>query len=202
MTASPPEWTETETQILEATFRALREHGYADLTLRKIAAEFEKSRALIYQHFRSKEELFAALVQYLIDRYETHLTVEAGGDARDRLERYVEVGLFGPDDPGFDHWAFHAALLEFRVQGHHDEALREPLDRSYRRVLGIVVDILDDGIEQGVFREVDRTSAAQLIVGAVDAARMLRIVGVDEDAPETFHDAIRSFVLPNLYAPS
>jgi AcrR family transcriptional regulator len=199
MTAARSEWTETESEILEATFRALCEHGYADLTLRKIAAEFEKSRALIYQHYRSKEELFAALVQYLIDQYEEYLDVESGGDPRARLDRYIEVGLFGPDDPDFDHWAFHTALLEFRVQGHHNEELRDHLVRSYERVLDIVEDVIRDGVRQGVFRDVDRTQAAQLLVGVIDAARMLRIVGVDDDAPEAFHDAIHAFVLPNLY---
>lgn len=199
MTTVEHEWTEMEAQILEATFRALYEHGYADLTLRKIAAEFEKSRALIYQHYRSKEDLFAALIQYLIDQYEVHLAVDEDGDARDRLERYIEVGLFGPIDPDFDHWAFHTALLEFRVQSHHDPELRVPLDQSYNRVVGIVGDIIGDGIDQGVFRDVDRKQVAQLIVGTIDAARLLKIVGVDDDAPETFAEAIQAFIFPSLY---
>lgn len=41
----PPE---THERLMQATYAALCEHGYADLTLRKIAAEFEKSRGLLY----------------------------------------------------------------------------------------------------------------------------------------------------------
>lgn len=193
-------WTETEVEILEATFDALCRHGYADLTLRKIAAEFEKSRSLIYYHYRTKEELFAALVLYLIDRYEERMALGEIDDPVIRLNRYVETALFGLDDPDFDHWAFHTALLEFRVQANHNESLRPAIEQSYARVLDIVVAIIEDGIESGDFREVDPVAAAKLIVGAVDAARTLKIVGVDETAPETFHEAIGEYVLPRLYA--
>lgn len=200
-TAEADQWTETEAAILEAAFRALCEHGYADLTLRKIAAEFEKSRALIYQHYRSKEALFAALVQYLIDRYESYMALDETGDPRTRLDRYIETALYGPEDPAFDHWAFHTALLEFRVQGHHHEELRPYLDESYARVLDIVTAIIDDGIEQRQFRDVDAAVAAKLIVGTIDAARILKIVGADEDAPAAFEEAIHELLLPQLYAP-
>jgi AcrR family transcriptional regulator len=193
-------WSETEVEIMEATFAALGRHGYADLTLRKIAAEFEKSRSLIYYHYRTKEELFAALIQYLIDRYEERMALEDVEDPVVRLDRYVDTGLFGPDDPAFDHWAFHAALLEFRVQANHNESLRPAIEESYERVLDIVAAIVEDGIERGAFREVDPRTAAKLIVGIVDAARTLRIVGVDETAPETFREALDEFVLPRLYA--
>lgn len=193
-------WTDTEVEIMEATFDALCRHGYADLTLRKIAAEFDKSRSLIYYHYRTKEELFSALVLYLIDQYEERMGLEDIAEPAARLERYVETGLFGPDDPEFDHWAFHTALLEFRVQANHNESIRPAIERSYARVVDIVAAIVRDGIERSTFREVDPTVAAKLIVGTVDAARTLKIVGVDETAPKTFHEAIEEFVLPRLYA--
>lgn len=193
-------WTESEVEIMEATFEALCRHGYADLTLRKIAAEFDKSRSLIYYHYRTKEELFAALVLYLIDRYEERMALGEIDDPVIRLNRYVETALFGPDDPDFDHWAFHTALLEFRVQANHNESIRPAIEESYARVLDIVAAIVEDGIESGDFREVDPVAAAKLIVGITDAARTLKIVGVDETAPETFHEAIGEFVLPRLYA--
>ena len=193
-------WTEAEVEILEATFDALCRYGYADLTLRKIAAEFDKSRSLIYYHYRTKEELFAALVPYLIDRYEERMALDDVEDPVARLDRYVETALFGPDDPDFDHWAFHTALLEFRVQANHNESLRPAIEESYARVVDIVTAIVAEGIEGGSFRDVDATVAAKLVVGAIDAARTLKIVGVDETAPETFHEAIGEFVLPRLYA--
>lgn len=194
------QWTETEAAIMEATFRAIREHGYADLTLRKIADEFEKSRGLIYQHYPNREELFAALVQYLTDQYETHMALEEAVDPAVRLERYLDTALFGPDDPEFDHWAFHTALLEFRIQGRHNETLRSLLDRGYDRVLDIVRAILEDGIERDAFREVDPDRTARLLVGIVDAARLLRVSGADETAPERFRAALSEVVLPGIYA--
>ena len=44
----PDRSTDTQTAIMDATYRALCEHGYSNLTIDKIDAEFEKSKSLLY----------------------------------------------------------------------------------------------------------------------------------------------------------
>lgn len=50
-------FSEVDEEIMEATYRALREHGYADLTIKRIAAEYGKSTAAVHYHYDTKEEL-------------------------------------------------------------------------------------------------------------------------------------------------
>jgi AcrR family transcriptional regulator len=192
---------ETYEALMAATYRALCEHGYDDLTMRDIAAEFEKSRALVHYHYDTKADLLAAVFEWMVDRYEERM-LESVGDAEDprtMLERFVDVALSGPDDPAFDHWAFFTALLEFRSRAHRDERIREALLGSYDRAVGIVRAILEDGIEQGVFREVDAEAAAHFLFLATDAVRVRRITNGEPEAVEQGRTALDQLVLEPLY---
>ncbi|MEF8774483.1 MAG: helix-turn-helix domain-containing protein, partial [Halobacteriales archaeon] len=51
---------DTDEALMAATYRALCEHGYADLTIQQIGAEFEKSTSLLYHHYDGKDELLVA----------------------------------------------------------------------------------------------------------------------------------------------
>ena len=76
--------------IMEATARAIAEHGIADLTVRDIGAEFDRSRSLIHYHYNSKDDLLAAFVEYIVDRY-TETGVDADGEVG-RLPEFVDLG--------------------------------------------------------------------------------------------------------------
>lgn len=67
----------TREEILAATYRSLREHGYADLTIEKIGREFEKSPSLVYHHFDDKDDLVLAMLDSLLDSFETTVIDEA-----------------------------------------------------------------------------------------------------------------------------
>lgn len=69
-------------QILHAARRAFVTHGFAART-RDIAAEAGVNEALLYRHFRSKEELFAAAVVDPLERAVADLTVQAGEPPED-----------------------------------------------------------------------------------------------------------------------
>jgi AcrR family transcriptional regulator len=192
---------ETYEALMAATYRALCEHGYDDLTMRDISAEFEKSRALIHYHYDSKADLLAAVFEWMVDRYEERMLegVATAEDPEAMLERFVDLSLSGPADPSFDHWAFFTALLEFRSRAHRDERIRAALMASYDRAVGIVRAILEDGIERGVFREVDAEAAAHFLFLATDAVRVRRITNGDPDAVAQGRVALDQLVLEPLY---
>ncbi|SEP09097.1 transcriptional regulator, TetR family [Halogranum amylolyticum] len=51
-------------RFLEATYRALCRHGYADLTVGDIAAEAERSKSLVHYYYGSKEHLFTEFLVF------------------------------------------------------------------------------------------------------------------------------------------
>ncbi|RKD93728.1 TetR/AcrR family transcriptional regulator [Halopiger aswanensis] len=172
---------DTHAQMMQATYEALRKHGYSELTIQRIGDEFPKSKSLIYQHYDSKDELLVAFLEYLLEQFEADLPI--GDDfenAKEHLEMLIEYAL--PNEFGDDHLDFARAVEALRGQAPHDEAYQEQFaatDAFYRR---LTADVIRVGIEQGVFRDVDPEQTAAFIVASVHGARNQRVTA-DTAAP-------------------
>lgn len=195
----PPE---TYQSIMAATYRAFCEHGVADLTMRDIAAEFEKSRSLLHYHYDTKRELIVTLLDFLVDHYVETIEGNRTDDPRADLERVVNEALVGPEEPeleGFEFWEFHTALLELRAQAHRVPAYREQFEKSYEEIHATVAGIIGDGIDRGQFRAVDPDRYATLLLDATDAARSRAITLDQRDSAADSYDAIHERLLEPLY---
>jgi AcrR family transcriptional regulator len=126
---------DTRQAILGAAFRALCEHGYADLTIKRIGEEFDKSPSLVYHHYDGKDELLIDLLGFLLDGFEASVSEgEFDLTPRERLDTYVAAttdpdsipGEYGPDG------RFMTAIVELRAQAATDDAYRDHFDRSDR----------------------------------------------------------------------
>jgi AcrR family transcriptional regulator len=168
-------------EIMDGVYRALRSHGYADVTMQDIADECSKSKSLLHYHYDTKEDLLVAFLDEVITDSAARIREHAGDPPIDRLVGFIGWFVFEAD--AVDREAFHIALLELRTQGPFNERIREQLVRSDRLLRGTVADILESGIESGVFRDVDVEETAALIVATVDGARTRQITltgGADE----------------------
>ncbi|GAA0449245.1 TetR/AcrR family transcriptional regulator [Halococcus dombrowskii] len=172
--------TDTREEIMEATYRALCEHGYANLTMQAIADEFEKTKAVLHYHYDTKDELLAAFLEHLLDRFTSRLDVDSD-DPNARLDALVDELLLGLDDESGEDREFHTALLELRAQAPHNAAFREQLAANYDLLLDMLTTIIDDGIEQGVFHDVDAERLAALIMATMLGGRVHQIT-LDREA--------------------
>lgn len=171
-------------EIMDGVYRALRAHGYADVTMQDIADECSKSKSLLHYHYDTKEDLLVAFLDYVITDSEARIRAHADNPPAERLAGFVGWFVFEAD--AADREAFHIALLELRTQGPFNERIREQLVRSDRLLRGTVADILESGIEAGTFREVDVEETAALIVATLDGARTRQITltgGTGDDRP-------------------
>jgi len=127
--------TNTREAILGAAFRALCEHGYADLTIKRIGEEFDKSPSLVYHHYDGKDELLVDLLEYLLDGFESALAADAFDlSPRARLDAYVSA-MTDPTAIDAEHAPdarFLTAVIELRAQAATDDAYRGHFDRSDR----------------------------------------------------------------------
>ncbi|OYR53319.1 TetR family transcriptional regulator [Halorubrum sp. Ea1] len=168
-------------EIMDGVYRALRAHGYADVTMQDIADECSKSKSLLHYHYDTKEDLLVAFLDYVITDSEARIRAHADEPPIERLAGFVGWFVFEAD--AVDREAFHIALLELRTQGPFNERIREQLVRSDRLLRGTVADILESGIENGTFREVDVEETAALVVATLDGARtrQITLTGGDGD---------------------
>ncbi len=189
---------DTREEIMEATFRALSEHGYKDLRVRDIGAEMELSRQVIHYHFDGKYDLLSSFLAYVIDQYEGSVEVADDMDPRSELDARIDQCLFGPEFEEFTHWDRMKVYHELYAHAQNDDEHRELFEEHYARLRGSIVDVIEAGIEQGVFREVNAERMGQLITDVIHAARERRISLGHEDAPEEARAAIDEFVLDSL----
>ncbi|GGL65752.1 TetR/AcrR family transcriptional regulator [Halocalculus aciditolerans] len=193
----PPETaerTETESEIMAATYRALCEHGYASLTMQAIADEYGKTTAAIHYHYDTKEGLMVAFLEYLLDRFVEHVeeveTVEPAARLHDL------AGQFLRDDPEYRDLV--VAVIELRAQAPYDADLREQFKQNNEYIRALLRTVVEDGIEQGVFRDVDPEHVATACLTIVDGARA-RYVTLDEpdaidDGRQTLEEYLESVV--------
>ncbi|MFB6088432.1 MAG: TetR/AcrR family transcriptional regulator [Candidatus Aenigmatarchaeota archaeon] len=111
--------------IMEATYKALCKHGYADLSIEKISRECDKGKSLIYYHFDSKRDLMQSFLEYLIDEVERIIDEMKDYNREEQLDRLLDAGLAVDDEM----WNFRKALFEIRSQAPYREGFAEKLGR-------------------------------------------------------------------------
>lgn len=189
---------ETREAIMEATFRALSEHGYTDLRMRDIGDEFEMTRPVIHYHFNSKHELISSFLEYLIAQYKNDVAADDGDDHWERLRIRIDRCMFGPDLEGFDHWERMKVYHELFSQAQHNDAHRELFNEHYEGMVVGLAEVIREGIEDGTFADVEPMEFSQLLTDVIHSARARRISLGQTDAPERARAAIDAFVLTSL----
>lgn len=153
---------ETRAEIMQATFQALRRHGYADLSIEHISAELGKSKSLLYYYYESKDEVLLALLDHAIEEYVGDLDVDAERSPETALKQFLDTLLAPPEVQAGPELI--AVLLELRVQGVSDAAYRERFTRLDQRLQTTIEDLIERGIEAGEFSPVDAQQVAGHIV--------------------------------------
>jgi AcrR family transcriptional regulator len=190
--------TDTQEVIMEATFRALSKHGYKDLRMRNIGEEMDLTRQVIHYHYDGKYDLMSSFLEYVIEQYEGSVEVDESADPREELGARIDQCLFGPEFSEFTHWDRMKVYHELYTQAQNDGQHREIFNEHYERIRGSIVEVIEAGIEQGAFRDVDAERMGQLVTDVIHAARGRRISLGHEDAPEEARRAIDEFILDSL----
>lgn len=183
---------ETRTAIMEATYRALCEHGYADLTIDRIDEEFEKSKSLLYYHYDDKDEILLNLLEYILDQFAVEDTVDPEDDPDIQLRTFIEAFLPWTLDEEADE--FQTAVFELRSQALSDGDYREQFARADALLIETIVSLIEDGIGAGTFREVDTERTAEHIYSTINGAMLRRLTTEDESAVRTARKELDEYV--------
>lgn len=184
-------------EIMHATYRALREHGYADLTIKRIADEYGKSTAAIHYHYDTKDNLLAAFLEYVLDRFKDAIHEVETTDPTQRLDLLLDQLLVEPED----HRDLLIAMLEMRSQVPSKEAFGERFQQNDEYVRYMLETVIAQGIDTGVFNDVDPDHVARALMTIVDGARTREVV-LDGDALVTARRTADEYVNAVLLAES
>lgn len=152
----------TRRHIQESVVRAVTSVGVQGLTMDRIAEEARIAKGTIYLYFRTKDELVKATIEWcftpLMDELVAILESDLPPD--ERLRRFTQR---------------HLAYFEdrrdlFRVLLHERSRVQSRQDRRrssrYKKLVEKTAAVIQEGVETGVFREVDSSKLAGMIIEA------------------------------------
>jgi AcrR family transcriptional regulator len=185
----PPE---TKGEVAEAVRKALAKHGYARLTTKAIAAESEKSEAGLYYYYDSKDEMIAAFLEVAAGSLRADLEEGDFAGPEERL-RFACDRLFVDRENERDR-GVNVAIMELLSHAPYNETLRGPLTTLEEHTLETLTGIVADGVETGVFREVDPRGTAAFLLAAGDGATGFHLALGIEDVGDRLHEQAHLFV--------
>ena len=168
---------ETRTAIMRATYEALIEHGYENLTIQRIGDKFPKSKSLIYQHYDGKDEVLVELLEFLLDHFETQMPKPAGGNAHDCLRAILDYVL--APEPDTERVELTKVMVELRGQAPHNETFEAYFTANDGRFRRSLADIVERGIEEGVYRPVDADAVAEFLLTTISGGTVRRATAAD-----------------------
>ena len=134
--------------IRAAAFTQFAERGYPVVTVRDIMKACGLTQGALYNHFKSKDELLHDIItttQAELERVCQQAVVGAGSDPRARLAAFVRAYVMR-------HCRLRVeALVANREISWLDGERVADIRRSRRAIRDIVVNILAEGIERGLF---------------------------------------------------
>ena len=153
-------------EILRRAAHLILEQGFEIISLVDVARACDISKAGLYYHFNSKQELLAAIISYAQDIHEDVIQkVLAGstGDDADDLRRLIHshaVMMTREDDAAF-------AILAVDEMRSLLPADRARVARRKRSYLGLIRERLERLARAGKLRDVDITAATHTLAGMV-----------------------------------
>jgi AcrR family transcriptional regulator len=126
--------------IVEKAAPVFSAHGFSGLGMRQIAQELGMSKSALYHYFPSKDELFAACTEFVVERdgalVETDMT-----DATAHEKTAVLMEMFGEIEKGFQGEAF--LLLDYmRGKAHREIARDKNMKLANKRYLEMIAAIV------------------------------------------------------------
>lgn len=184
-----------ESEIMQATHRALREYGYADLTIKRIADEYGKSTAAVHYYYDTKEALLVAFLDYLLEEFVDSIHETETTDPEKRLNRLLDRLITGLEE----HRDLSIALMEMRSQAPYKAEFRDRFRQNDEYIRYMLKSVITHGIDEGVFNDVDANHVVEGLMTIVDGARARVVVLDDPAALDTARKTATEYVEAKLH---
>jgi AcrR family transcriptional regulator len=139
-------------------------------------------KGTIYEYFRSKEEIFNEAFALVFNSMESALldAVQTTDDPVEKLKRLTELSL---QHFLHENREFAGIMMDFWAEGirNKDQNIIEmiALHEVYSKYRSLIAGILTDGIEKGVFRNIDIHSLSAIMIAALDGLLLQWIMDRD-----------------------
>ncbi|MCL9813479.1 TetR/AcrR family transcriptional regulator [Natranaeroarchaeum aerophilus] len=188
----------TQEEILAATYRALCTEGYADITIKSIGEQFEKSPSLIYRHYEGKDDLVRSCLEYLLEGFESQHTSGEFEKPREELDEFVtSMTATDLDD---EERQFMATLVALRARGVTDEEYRQLFTRSDAILKSHLVSIIESGIDTGEFQQCTPESVAETLLAILSGVSTRQATSMSDEWVTGVRSEVNEYLKLRVYA--
>jgi AcrR family transcriptional regulator len=154
-------------EILKAAIHLFASRGFPETSMSEVAREARVSKALIFWHFKTKEELFVAVLNRLLEPYFIDFAEEAGAlDERAQIQKLVEFYLLFVRDHASSVRFFLAQMLHGQ---HFSETLNDQILRLYSGYRNLLVELTAQAQAKGqCTRRFEPEAAAGFLLSALN----------------------------------
>jgi AcrR family transcriptional regulator len=178
--AEPFETPETsKEEIYRATYRAIVEHGYMELSIQHIADEASLSKSTIYHHFENREKLIMAFAEELLEWYSDRILFDSGGDPVENLERTFDLFFLEETADGLQledvlPTGITSVYLGLRMEATENPAVRDYFDAMDAMMREDFAALVENGVEAGTLRDVDPDHVGAFLFTFMEGALLVR----------------------------
>jgi AcrR family transcriptional regulator len=182
MPYTPEHKERTRQRIVQSARRLFNRHGFNGVSIDEIMADADLTRGGFYNHFNTKEELYAEVVQQVLSCRESEGAGHADG-TRPRstggefIAAYLSQAHFEDRDNGCPLMALPSDVARGG----------EPVKRAYRQVLEFMIEHLQAGAPGAKARE-RALAVAALCIGGMAVARAIDDVKLAHEIREAAKD--------------
>jgi TetR/AcrR family transcriptional regulator len=201
---------ESRAAILRAAAGEFAQHGIAGARTDAIARAAKVNKALLYYYFTDKETLYGAVLDNAFSGMKAKIFKVLDSDLPSREKLIAYVGAY------FDFIAsnqIYPKLMQremMRAREGHSEHIDRLVKTYFQPIFGKVRELLQRGIAEGEFREVDPAHFVPSMVAMIvfyfsSAPVMQKIVRFNPLAPERIAErraAVLDFIAAALFKPS
>ncbi len=158
-------------EILLAALEVFSRKGFAKTKMIDVAEAAGIGKGTIYEYFRSKEQVFAETFHFFMQKSELLLqdAFSKTDDPVEKLRIFIEIGLVQLlEDSG----EFMSITMDFWAEGIRAKSTKIMdlfnLKELYDHYRTLINDVLQEGIQSGVFKPINTFNTASAIIAAMD----------------------------------
>lgn len=154
-------------QIHNAAYRCFSRFGFTKTTLDDIAAAIGMKKASLYYYYKNKEELFTEVIRKEVSLFfsEVQQVITEGKSAREKINLFINSQI--------EFMRQKLTLVDISIQVVIDmQPIFARLFNEFKEQdQALMVDIINEGIRNGEFRQVDAFQVADAIQALIDSRK-------------------------------
>ncbi len=154
--------------ILQAALRVFAQKGFAATKMNDIAQQAGIGKGTLYEYFTSKEDLFFETFFHLFEQYDQIFQekLQLTPNPIEKIKLIIQIYFVEFTQQNFDFMQIMMDYWMASARQHHHQNFN--LLSLYKNYIQLIAQILQEGIEQNIFRPHNTQHYASILLGLLD----------------------------------